>query len=61
MLWFKFSFGAKIIFKTGSIFIFFRCLFITIIQGSNLKKLLSGLSATIEEKMVAKCKNAVAR
>ena len=30
-------------------------------QGSKLKKFLSRLSATIEEKMVAKYKNAVAR
>ena len=32
-----------------------------VLQGSNLKKFLSRLLATIEEKMVAKCKNAVAR
>ena len=31
------------------------------LQGSNLKKILSRLLATIDEKMVAKCKNAVAR
>ena len=30
-------------------------------QGSNLKKILGRLLATIDEKMVAKCKNAVAR